>query len=265
MKFSHKEKKKKTAKLKSTKKKKKIKKIQSGRKRERKKKIEDKIQFDTHSISTNLFYTSSIGSHTMEEAAYQFDEIKSKIPTNLEQVTEYIDLIKSKIPTSYDELQPHIEYFKSIKPEDVINDFKNLKVSPITVSVTLVILTTLLIFGKLLGGNGKQHHETPKKKSKKKLTKAQKSNKQIQEILDFVELEYVPEIDKFIETYKSLSSEDIENKFNYFEEMLLKELLKLDAIDVSGNEILRDNRKKVIKFIQDHQKRLDKFKKEIKA
>ena len=95
------------------------------------------------------------------------------------------------------------------------------------------------------------------------MTKAQKANRQIQEILDYVELTYVPEIDKFIETYKELSSEDVEYKFNYFEEMLLKELMKLDAIDVTSNEILRDNRRKVIKFIQDHQKRLDKFKKKL--
>ncbi|SLA20934.1 BAG domain [Mycobacteroides abscessus subsp. abscessus] len=45
--------------------------------------------------------------------------------------------------------------------------------------------------------------------------------------------------------------------------MLLKELVKLDGIDVTGNDILRENRKKVIKFIQDHQKRLDKFKRDI--
>lgn len=204
-------------------------------------------------------------SHIMEEVAHKFDEFKSNIPTHLEQLTQYIDLVKSKIPTSYEELQPHIEYFKSIKPEDFVDDFKNLRISPITVSVTLVVFTTLLVFGKLFGGNGKQHQETPKKKNKKKLTKAQKANKQIQEILDFVELAYVPEIDKFIEDYKTFSDEDTENKFNYFDEMLLKELLKLDSIDVTGNEILRDNRRKVVKFIQDHQKRLDKFKKEIKA
>ncbi|RCK63931.1 hypothetical protein Cantr_10415 [Candida viswanathii] len=207
----------------------------------------------------------------MEEAAYKFNEIKSQIPTNLEQVAEYVNLLKSKIPTTYAEFQPHIDYVKSIKPEDVVDDFKNLKVSPITVSVTLVVLTTLFIFGKLLGGgssndsNEKLHADGAKKKTKRKLTKAQKANKLIQEILDYVELEYVPEIDKFIETYKTLSPEDTEYKFKYFDEMLLKELMKLDAIDVTGNEILRDNRRKVIKFIQDHQKRLDKFKREIKA
>ncbi|EMG49663.1 hypothetical protein SBY92_004470 [Candida maltosa Xu316] len=199
----------------------------------------------------------------MEKITEQLNEFKSKIPIYTEEFQDYIVSLKEKIPTSYEELHPHIEYVKSIKPEDVIDDFKNLRVSPITVSLTLVFLTTFLIFGKLLSGG--KPKPAPKKKTKRKLTPAQKANRQIQEILDFVESEYVPEIDKFIESYKSLSSEDVQYKFNYFEEMLLKELMKLDEIDVTGNEILRDNRRKVIKFIQDHQKRLDKFKKEIEA
>ena len=197
----------------------------------------------------------------MEKVTEHLNEFKSKIPNSVEELQDYLDYLKEKIPTSYDDFKPQIEYVKSIKGEDVVNDFKNLKVSPITVSLTLVAFTTLYLFGKLIGGG--RAEETPKKKPRKKLTKAQKANRQIQEILDYVELTYVPEIDKFIETYKELSSEDVEYKFNYFEEMLLKELMKFDAIDVTSNEILRDNRRKVIKFIQDHQKRLDKFKKEI--
>ncbi|CAI5756921.1 unnamed protein product [Candida verbasci] len=178
-----------------------------------------------------------------------------------------------KIPSTIEEAKYLIfNHIKTFKKENIIHDFKNFKISPITITISLITLFTILIFGKILtptstSTSPSTYNETEKtgKKTggKKKLSKAQRANKEIQQILDFVESEYVPEIDSYIENYKSLSKEDVEYKFSYFEEMLLKELMKLDEIDVTSNEILRENRRKVIKFVQDHQKRLDKFKKDI--
>ncbi|KAG7663587.1 uncharacterized protein J8A68_002836 [[Candida] subhashii] len=206
----------------------------------------------------------------MDKVNEQLNGLKNRIPVVVDEFQHYVELIKDQIPTNYEELQPHIDYIKSITKDDVINDFKELKVSPITISLTLVALTTLLIFGKIFSSGGSSttsssdKKSTKSKKPKKKLSKAQKANKSIQAILDFVESEYVPQIDKYIDNYKSLKSDEAEYKYNYFEEMLLKELMKLDGIDVSSNDILRENRRKVVKFIQDHQKRLDKLKKEFK-
>lgn len=213
------------------------------------------------------------------------DQVKKVVHTSVEDVQHYIDVLKQKIPTNLEELQPHIDYAKSITVDEIVNDFKNLRLNPLTVSLTLFSVATIIVLNKLVYGaskvagggrkNGRNSNHNgsstgtndgskhKKKSGKKKLSKAQRANREIQEILDFVELEYVPEIDKYIEDYKTLSADDAEFKFNYFEEMLLKETMRLDGIDVNGNEILRENRKKVIKFIQDHQKRLDKFKKDI--
>ncbi|KAK6463044.1 BAG domain-containing protein [Scheffersomyces coipomensis] len=202
----------------------------------------------------------------MDKIVSQLEEWKSSLPSDFEQVKSYVVQVQESIPTSIEELQPHIDYVKSITPQDIIDDFSQLKVSPITVSLTITALTTILIISKVLLGSKSSAAKTAnkKKKPKKKLSKAQRANKTIQDILDFVESEYVPQIDDYLHNHKDLSQEDVEYKYNYFEEMLLKELVKLDAIDVTGNEILRDNRKKVIKFIQDHHQRLDKFKKEAK-
>ena len=87
------------------------------------------------------------------------NEFKSKIPNSVEELQDYLDYLKEKIPTSYDDFKPQIEYVKSIKGEDVVNDFKNLKVSPITVSLTLVAFTTLYLFGKLIGGVVLKKHQ----------------------------------------------------------------------------------------------------------
>ncbi|KAI5951042.1 hypothetical protein KGF54_004116 [Candida jiufengensis] len=207
------------------------------------------------------------------------DQLKSQFPTTVEDIQYYINLIKSKIPTNFDEFHSHVNQhfhqFQNLKYDSILDDFKNLRINPVTISLTLISLTTLFIFGKIFGSSttsttttkldDKNSTTTTKstKKPKKKVSKAQKANKEIQEILDYVESEYVPEIDNYIENYKKLSIDEIDSKFKFFDEMLLKELMKLDGIDVNGNEILRENRKKVIKFIQDHQNRLDRFKKDI--
>lgn len=199
----------------------------------------------------------------MDKVTEQLEAWKAEIPAKLEQAQIYFNQFKQSIPKNVDELQPHIDYIKSITQDDIINDFTNFKVTPITISITITTLTTIFIISKLFCRCSSDTKTKKKnKKPKKKLSKAQKANKDIQAILDFVESEYVPQIDTYIVEYKSLKPEELEYKYNYFEEMLLKELMKLDEVDVSGNDILRENRKKVIKFVQDHQKRLDRFKKE---
>lgn len=166
-----------------------------------------------------------------------------------------------------DNVETYIDVLKNATAQDIINDFSELNVTPVTVSISITALAATFIFGRLLGSALKSLPGSSKKKGgkkkKKKLTKAQKANLEIQQILDFVELKYVPEIDNYLENYNTLSKDQVQYQYKYFDEMLLKELVKLDAVDVSGNDVLRDNRKKVIKFIQDHQKRLDQFKKEV--
>lgn len=204
----------------------------------------------------------------MEAVTGHFNQLRSQLPSNLQEVQSCINHLKEKIPTNYNDIELYVNALKNISRDDIVSDFSNLKVTPITVSLSITAFTTLFILGRLFGSNGQQsrsksNKKNQKKRSKKKLTKAQKANEDIQSILDFVEETYVPEIDEYLENYKKLNPEDLEYKYNYFDEMLLKQLMKLDGIDVAGNDILRDNRKKVIKFIQDHQRRLDAFKKEI--
>lgn len=158
-----------------------------------------------------------------------------------------------------------LSYFNDIAStsrHELLDDFSNLRVTPATTTVVLTTFLAALIAGKLLAGS-----PAPKevKKPKKKKSKAQIANGQIQTILDNVEETYVAQIDDYIENYSQLSSEKRDNTYNYIQEMLLKELLKLDGIDIANNDVLRDNRKKVIRFIQEHQSRLDQFKKDNQA
>lgn len=205
----------------------------------------------------------------MESITEQVNYLKSKLPTNLKEVRSCVSAFKDKIPTNYNDFESYVHTLKNVSKEDIVNDFSQLKITPITVSLSITAFTTLLILARLLSSNGSEQKgktgkKNQKRRSRKKMTKAQKANEDIQSILDFVEEEYVPQIDDYLENYKNLNSEDVKFKYKYFEEMLLKELMKLDGIDVVGNEVLRDNRRKVIKFIQDHQRRLDAFKKEVK-
>lgn len=194
------------------------------------------------------------------------EQIKSQFPTNLDEIQKYVSSLKTQIPNN---IQSYYDVIKNTNKEELINDISQFKATPATITISITTLATFLILGRLLGTSSssnspkKSKKKNQKKKQKKKVSKAQKANLQIQDILNFVEEKYVPEIDDYLENYESLSSEQIQYKYTYFEEMLLKELMNLDGVDVSGNSILRDNRKKVIKFIQEHQKRLDKFKKKL--
>ncbi|ODV78987.1 BAG domain-containing protein [Suhomyces tanzawaensis NRRL Y-17324] len=199
----------------------------------------------------------------------QIEQIKAKWPVVLDELKGYLDHAKQVgHPTRVFEHGKAI--LEGVKKHGVIQEYTTrVEITPLDAKLALgayVAAGTLLVFGTLyslysvLSGPPTK----TKKKAKKRLTKAQKANKFIQEILDNVESTFVPEIDEYIENYQSLKSEDVQYKYNYFNEMLLKEIMKLDGVEVGDNEVLRTNRKKVIKFIQDHQKRLDKFKKEVK-
>lgn len=196
----------------------------------------------------------------MEQIERVVDSIKAGVVNN-EKINDTYEMLMEKFFNALKKMEPYVEDLKD-KSKDISYSLKDSKATVATTSIIFLSVLVYFLFGnatrsKNLSKGSKETRKT------KKLSRAQKSNKEIQSILNFVEEEYVPQIEDYIKGYEDLSEEDIEYKYKYFEEMLLKELLKLDAIEVKDNEILRDNRKKVIKFIQDHQRRLDTFMKEI--
>lgn len=155
----------------------------------------------------------------------------------------------------------YVRQLANTSPEQILADFREFRLTPATVAVSLTTIAAIIVVARFFGGSSSTKEVKPKKR-KKKLTKAQKANKEIQAILDHVEEVYVKEIDEYLNNFAELSKDDMVYKYKYFEEMLLKELMKLDGVDVSESDKLRENRKKVIKFVQDHQKRLDQFREE---
>lgn len=173
-----------------------------------------------------------------------------------------LDQLESSIPLHVQQtIKQYASDISTTSSKQLVHDIKELRLTAATgtLAVTAVTVVLLLLAS---SGNDTLKPEKKKKKKKSKLSKAQKANKEIQGILDYVEETFVPQIDKYIETYADLPDTDKEYKFRYCQEMLLKELMKLDGVDVAGNDILRENRKKVIRFIQEHQARLDKFRKD---
>lgn len=198
------------------------------------------------------------------------NDLKTTIPPKLEQLTAYLSELKRNLPN---DIESYVEQLKHVNKEELIEDFRSFKVTPVTITISVLSITSMLLVGKFLFGSSSssisdgqvssRSEKSKKGNKKKKVSKAQKTNKAIQDILDNFETKWVPQINDYFHNYESLKKEDIEYKFTYFQEMLLKELMALDGIDTLGNEIIRENRKKVIQFIQDHQKRLDAFKQEI--
>lgn len=222
---------------------------------------------DSILTTIQIFVDGSSANHKMEHIKGHLETVSDALAQTADGLNEYVDLTKQMFHQLLDEVEPFVNKVKDVGVDDILRDFRELKLTPITASFAITAVTTFIFISRRLTAekNSKKKPNNKKaQKKKKKLTEAQKINRDIQQILDFVEDEYVPKIDEYLENYSSLSREEIEYKYRYFEEMLLKELMKLDGIDVAGNEILRDNRRKVIKFIQDHQKRLDAFKKEVK-
>ncbi|ESX03572.1 hypothetical protein HPODL_00069 [Ogataea parapolymorpha DL-1] len=135
----------------------------------------------------------------------------------------------------------------------------------------------------------------PKKRKKSKRSKLQRpeqpnlsQEQQAQQDIDAVlrdfETNYVPEIDKYIEAVeqeiakpgpskrkgkKSAKKSDVsykqkfEYQYLYFNESLLKLLMKLDSVEIYDNQDLRAKRKQCIKTIQNYLKKLDSYKPEI--
>ncbi|EGV63183.1 BAG domain-containing protein [Yamadazyma tenuis ATCC 10573] len=193
----------------------------------------------------------------MEQITEKVNDVIAVIPPKLEQLQQYFK------HHFVQDVESYIDEFKSLDSDQVLESFKQLKVNSVTVTISIVGLTTLFVLGRLLfGGSSATSEEKPKKK-KKKTSKAKKANKQIQDLLDNFETTWVPQINDYFNDYKTMKPEDAQYKYKYFQEMLLKELFKLDEVDTLGNPVIRENRKKVIQFIQDHQKRLDAFKKEV--
>lgn len=197
----------------------------------------------------------------MSSFSAQLAEAKSKLTESLDGLYSQVEhLLPGDLEQSW---HSYVKALKSTGKDEIIHDLSNFNITPATATLVVSSLATLLFFSKLFkSSSSADAPKASKPKKKKKPSKAQKANKDIQLILDYVEETYVPQIDEYLENYDQLPANDREYKYKYFDEMLLKELMKLDGVDVAGNEVLRENRKKVIKFIQEHQKRLDKFKKD---
>ncbi|KAG7786229.1 hypothetical protein KL910_004262 [Ogataea haglerorum] len=135
----------------------------------------------------------------------------------------------------------------------------------------------------------------PKKRKRSKRSKLQKpeppnmspeqqAQQDIDAILRDFETNYVPEMDKYIEAVeqeiakpgpskrkgkKSAKKSDasykqkFEYQYLYFNESLLKLLMKLDSVEIYGSQDLRTKRKQCIKMIQNYLKKLDSYKPEI--
>lgn len=177
-----------------------------------------------------------------------WDTVSESVHTQLGRVAELPHWARQHI-------EQYVHQLSAALAHSVADDFYNFKVNAVTVTISITTLVAFAISTRFFKA------APAPLPPKKPLTMAQKTNLEIKRVLDFVEDEYVPQIDKYIEKYDKLDEGDREYKFNYFQEMLLKQLLALDGIDVGGNVVLRDNRRKVINFIQEHQSRLDTFKK----
>lgn len=198
----------------------------------------------------------------MDSVSQQLASAKSSLEST---ISSFYTNIQPHIPLDVDRaLKTYAHALSTTTKDKVLSDLSQFKMTAATVTLSVTTVGILLLINKLLkpsssAGSGSQ---PSKKKKKKKLTKAQRANKEIQEILDFVEETYVKQIEQYFADYESIPEENREYKYKYFEEMLLKELMKLDGVDTVGNDVLRENRKKVIKFIQLYQKKLDQFRSE---
>lgn len=135
------------------------------------------------------------------------------------------------------------------------------------VSALLVISTLLLL------KRGSKTHVKDKKtksKSKPKLSFVEQVQLQLRECEERVRTKLEKGIRSYIEEFETLKADDKQYKFNYFQEELLKELIRLDGIELSEmNDLekkqgLKISRKDLIKYIQGLQKELDAFKRDHK-
>lgn len=202
-----------------------------------------------------------------DTASVYVEGFKSQVKDHLSEVKNFIFSAKEGLQSRLEDSIIYVKSLNTMSKEDILADFKQWKWTPITISTLFGILAAFYLLGRK--GNqpralqGSKPKKNSKKKTGKKLSKAQKANSDVQGILDYIKGKIVPEIDNYMQNYKNMKEENMQYTYNYFQETLLKELMKLDGVDINGNEIVRENRRKVINFIQGHQKRLDLFKKKI--
>lgn len=133
---------------------------------------------------------------------------------------------------------------------------------------TILILGTIIYFRSGSKPNTSKKQKKKSEKPVKKLTLLEQFQQSLIAIERNVKTNIEPEIDDYYVKFDELPLEDRLYKYNYFSEALLKELIKLDGIDLTLvtdetiKKALKDERKVVIKHIQGLQKGLDAYKKE---
>lgn len=133
----------------------------------------------------------------------------------------------------------------------------------------LLVISTLLLLTRKPKTHVKKDKKT-KSKSKPKLSFVEQVQLQLRECEERVRTKLEKGIRSYIEEFETLKADDKQYKFNYFQEELLKELIRLDGIELSEmNDLekkqgLKTSRKGLIKYIQGLQKELDAFKRDHK-
>lgn len=130
---------------------------------------------------------------------------------------------------------------------------------------TLLILGTIFYFRST---TTKKKSKKSKKKPVKKLSITEQYQQSLLQVEKNVNDNIEPEIKSYYEIFETIPLDDRLYKFRFYQESLLKELIKLDGIDLTILEdeglkkVLKDERKLIIKHIQGLQKGLDIYKKE---
>lgn len=130
---------------------------------------------------------------------------------------------------------------------------------------TLLILGTIIYFRST---STKKKSKKNKKKPVKKLSITEQYQQSLLQVEQNVNNNIEPEIKSYYERFDKIPLDDRLYRFRFYQESLLKELIKLDGIDLTILEdeglkkVLKDERKLIIKHIQGLQKGLDVYKKE---
>ena len=134
----------------------------------------------------------------MDKLTNQINEIKAQVP-KLDQVTSYIGDLKHHLPQ---EVEAYLERIGAVNKDDIFLEFKQVKVTPVTITVALVSVTTIFVLGRVIfGSKSANSGPTKAKKTRKKVSKAQKTNKAIQDVLDTFETKWVPQINDYFANF----------------------------------------------------------------
>lgn len=205
-----------------------------------------------------------------------------------QQASVYMDKFLSAINT---------QLHKIVKPEDADKITKFISDNRQQICIGLGAIALLALTNSILGGGSKKskkrrrkhkkkHHHHKDKSESVHLTPEQSAKLQITKVLDEFESEYVPKIEKLFDRVEQ-SENDLKDpksaekhrakigtvsykqtyryQYLFFNESLLKLLMRLDGVQVSGNAKLRAERKEGIQHIQKYCKKLDSFKPRIDA